>query len=256
MICETLSCSQCTFQFLQENRDTIRKIALQTLAELGVSLAIVFAVSFFLSPLFSVSLLLNAVLLQTKVNFALRILGVYTEKKSWKKVASICHFLAPLSFYTNTAVNGVILTHEMGHAMAIRALYDGAQPRVVIEPFRKGDTFFRPHTFSSLGRRLGLQKSVVSITWAGAGAAVLLATTLLVAGIAIRKKDPTLARYCIVSAVANLAQHVFYAISALWTPAAKLSHDFVRLAAYGIHPLVSALVMIAIPLAAATIAMK
>lgn len=256
MISGTFSCAQGALQYLQENRDTIRKIALLTLTELGVSLAIVFAVSFFLSPLFSVSLLLNGVLLQTAVNVALRILGTYAEKKSWKKVADICQFLAPLSFYSNTATNGVILTHEMGHVMAIRALYNGAQPRVVIEPFRRGDTLFRPHTLSFLGQRLGLQKSIVCITSAGAGAAVLLSTALLVTGIKMRKKHPTLARYCIMSAISTLAQHVFYAISALWTSAAKLSHDFVRLAACGIHPLVSALVMIAIPLIAAAIVVK
>ena len=89
------------------------------------------------------------------------------------------------------------------------------------------------------------------ISAAGTLVAIIMATVGVVLDIQLRNKHPELSKYFLVAGSFSIIQHVVVAFSALTSnPLGGAGNDFLSLWYYGIHPLVSAVCIIAIPLLA------
>jgi quinol-cytochrome oxidoreductase complex cytochrome b subunit len=86
------------------------------------------------------------------------------------------------------------------------------------------------------------------VTLMGSTCSLLISTIAIAVGYAIRNKFPELGRYLIGVGRGDFYAHSFYALSALSTTPGPKGHDFLRLRAYGVHPLAAAIAILAIPL--------
>lgn len=140
-----------------------------------------------------------------------------------------------------------ILVHEGGHFLAAHLVYQNARPSIEIFPLKsEGATKHFPGALSKIGNIFGKTNSDLFVTIGGPLAGSLLALTDL--GIAHYVKDShrELRSYLITTAIANVAGHAIYAISALWMN--KPGHDFVKIwKVGGIHPITATVAIIALP---------
>lgn len=147
--------------------------------------------------------------------------------------------------YTAGAAYPTIWMHEMGHALTASALYQGANPRVEINPLQGGVTYWTPGPLTDLGQKLGPNYARAAVAAAGTAVDVGIATTSFAAGYLMRKKHPVAGAVLMGYAGMSMANTVLYAASAL--QAAKAGNDFATFAAAtGIHPAITLGVMAAI----------
>ena len=232
----------------------IKKVALQALAELAISLGIGIAICAFFATSLQLYLVVGVALIQSIANLFVRSVGLYASEKAreggahYQRIADVCSILAPAYFAVGTAVNASTLIHEAGHAIAARTVYRNARPHIKIFPYAGGVTRFYPETLSRLGRRLGETRSLALVTAAGPLLSLSVSLIALASSLLVKKKTPIISRYLQVSAASDILNHATYALSALWTPKTKLSHDFVRLASLGLHPLAATAAILASPI--------
>lgn len=171
-----------------------------------------------------------------------------------KNFIDFVEHIAPLTYgYVHFNTLGTVV-HEGGHALAARAMYSGAQPQIVLFPYVGGVTGFIPKTLSWLGNLVGGNRANMAIAAAGPAAAVGMASAELALADHFAQTHPRLSRYLKAMGCLNIASHIFYAHSAFAEAASAATadplsgHDFVRLWAGGVHPYVSIVSMVALPL--------
>jgi hypothetical protein len=229
--------------------ELIRTIALDTLAELAISLTIWAPVSFFAATPISAAALLALSLVQVAVSAIFRYLeatGKTANFPSWFPKATEFNSGA---FAFVAAKRGQTLIHEGGHALAAKALFQNANPRVTVYPLSPsamGSTEYFSGSLTSFGKRLGKEKSLALVAAAGPIVSLSLSSILFTTGLAIKQSYPKISAYLTAAALQDFATHFFYALSAYW--ATHSTHDFVRLAGIGISPLMVAVTMAAVPL--------
>jgi hypothetical protein len=240
-----------------DRNQVIKRIALQTLAELALSLAVGMIVCAFVVTPMGISWVIGAAWIQCVVTLSARILGClafekYLENgpqaKKYLKAAIFCSHIAPISFAIGTALNAQTLIHESGHALAAKILYQGANPEITLFPFKGGVTHFFPEKLSALGAKLGKNKSIAWVTAAGPLASLAVSSAALATSLLIKDNHPKISNYLATSAIYDFIIHATYACSALFTSPTELSHDFVRLSHFGIHPLAATVAIIALPI--------
>ena len=155
--------------------------------------------------------------------------------------------IAPMGFSVITANSSDIVIHELGHAAAAKALFANSSPSIVVNPFKGGYTSYYISGLTELGKKIGFRSSDLAVTAAGAGLALTFSAVLLTGSYAVETSHPELSKYLYFSSILNIANHAFYALSALWTPLTESGHDFVHLSLHGISPILSAAGIIAIP---------
>lgn len=143
------------------------------------------------------------------------------------------------------------VTHEAGHFIAIKLLYKTLKnPSIEVFPSTGGAIIrFTKIGLTRLGSFVGETTSNLLIAAAGTISSIFLSVIGFVIADCLKDKYPELSRYLNITGIIAIAQSAFYALSAFWAsgPTAKF-HDFVVLAAGGIHPIISVIVIIAIPL--------
>lgn len=142
------------------------------------------------------------------------------------------------------------LVHEMGHALAAWLLFKNSDPAITIQ-LHGGYTEFYIEKLTALGEWLGHSRSRLIVTAAGPGLAMIDASLLLILAHFVKESHPDWHRTLIHIAINRVANHIFYALSALFPmPAEKaLSHDFHYLwKKAGIHPIAAAVAMTTLPL--------
>lgn len=249
----------------------IQEIALATLAELVLSLSVTLFVSQFILVPGTAAALLQIVLIQSIANGCFRFLGAAASTYSSsdflgtmaKKVADLCHLIVCLNFSLGTALNGQILVHEAGHALAALALYQKSRPTITLFPFVGGMTHFSSATLSPLGQQVGTEGASALVTAAGPLLSLIASSGALIYSFLLDRGAPTpdtntspplaergrseLRGILKVAAIQDFATHTLYALSALRNPNSP-SHDFARLWKAGLHPLPMSLATMAIPI--------
>lgn len=137
-----------------------------------------------------------------------------------------------------------IYAHEMGHKLAIEALYENANPTVEVNPFSGGVTRWSPSGLSETGQKLGPDMSRAAVSAAGTVVDTAVAVTTFAAGYRLRHKHPLIGTALMGYAGFSVFNSIAYAATALGSegiPAlAAQGNDFAGLALKaGIHPLVS-----------------
>lgn len=240
--------------FNSERVDLIKQVAKKTLIEAVVLGAIVGITSAFVLPgMVYIMIVATAIVLTINVLVRLGIAELtyrqrHNPTEAKKNIIKALNWIAPCSF--SVVASGTIGTvvHETGHKVAAELFYKNPNPRITVIPFNGGFTQYTLRGFSNLGAKLGFTTTDILTTAAGSIAAVGVSTGLLIAGFATETSYPELSKYFIVSAIISIAEHIFYALSALWTSPVQLGHDFVALSLYGISPVACAVTMGAIPL--------
>lgn len=244
----------------------IKEIVKKTLIELAVSLLFAGVGCLFVATPMGMATLLIAAVAVVAINILIRSIGAYcwyrlfqlqynnSPKAQAKKVLfestfSLMNTLAPTTFSTlvDSQTRGLIV-HEGGHALAATLLIKDPQVRIKINPFQGGVTSYNTWPLTRLGELFGRENSKLLIAAAGPLFSVITATTCFGASLALGKSHPELSRYLKMTSLDCIAQHAFYAFSALGTAASEKSHDFVNLMGAGLHPLAAVVSIIALPI--------
>lgn len=252
-------------QCQQKKKELIQRIALAALKEFAVSLAFAAATALFVVSPVSLALLGLSVILLPLFNAAVRgyealldydlflMEGHNSEdiqiiRQATLDMIKYTQILCPTMFAAFDNSTRDLVTHECGHALAALALYQNPQPRITLEPFSGGggNTNFYIDKLTKWGEMLGAQNARLVVSAAGPAFSIFSAAINVGLSHRYRKTRPELSRYLLVMAITSVASHVIYALSALIS--ANSSNDFVRLWIGGVHPVVAAITMIAIPI--------
>jgi len=157
---------------------------------------------------------------------------------------------ADLSFATTVHTSGIgIGIHECGHALAAKFCFQGPWAKIRIFPFRGGLTIYNVgHGLTSFGRLLGIEGSKLLVTAGGIIASVTFGIVGLALGDYLQDSHPVIGHYLSLYSITQIAQEVLYGLSAFFVSSLELSHDFVRMWGYGIHPLVPVGLLILLPI--------
>ena len=156
----------------------------------------------------------------------------------------------PQLFATLDNLTHGTLVHEMGHALAAWLLFMNSDPAITIH-LQGGYTEFYVRKLTALGEWLGYNRSRLLVTAAGPGLAMIDASLLLILAHFVKESHPDWHQTLLHIAINRVANHVIYALSALFPMSAEkaLSHDFHYLWKHGgIHPIAAAVAMTALPL--------
>lgn len=234
----------------------IREVAIRSLTELAVSLAIGTAALLFTTGPIAGSLIFGAIAVQTLCNALLRYYGALTveleksgkEKRETEGIVAACNYLCPTTFAYMTAINGQTLIHETGHALAARAVFQNANPKIIIHPLKGGLTTFFTSSLTDFGKRLGKARAICFVTAMGPASTLLISAAIIVIGYIAQAKFPELSNYLVSVGRGDFYAHAWYAFTSYDKTALGAGHDFDRLAAHGLHPLAAAVAILAVPL--------
>lgn len=232
---------------IDQTQSTAQKIAMTSLKEFGVSLAMVGVMLPFVTTVGAQTLLAHVVVM-LGVNTLSRFIEVdhkQEDPSSADLISSTHHIFRSTLFYL---LSFDILVHESGHALATLALYQNPRPKITIMPYEGGVTSWYPGRLSKLGAYFGEKPSRLIVSGAGAGLALAFYLGCIMAAYKTQKSNPEASSHLLLSSYFGILQHVVYALSALSAEAARSpGHDFVALARGGIHPLAAAAFLILVP---------
>lgn len=251
--------------------ELVTAVAYATLKEFVVSMAFTAISLFFVASAASGALLITGAFLIVIFNAAVRGIAAKAkyeafllkdlpagdsvrldaEKFAARMETAVDH-ICPITFATIDSNTRDLVTHEAGHALATYAVYKNPMPSITIQatqPFSAGGvTRFYPGQLTGFGEKIGRTNASSLVAAAGPAMSLTFSCVNLVVAHKIKDSHPRLSLYFLAAAITSIAQHVLYALSALWMTGGDLGHDFIRLWAGGVHPIISAITLIAIPL--------
>ncbi len=237
--------------------DIVQKIALKCLKEFAAATAAGLLISCFVGLPSGMTLLITATLVQFAVSIFFHSLGAYASYKAsegginqihYERAVSACEMITGSNFALFTGYNAQTLVHETGHALAALLIYKRPRPLIEIYPFIGGITQFYKTSLSDFGKKIGPAASTCLVVASGPGLTLLISSVLLAVGVALREKYPQLSKYLIAWSILDFVNHAFYAYTALHAEPWNLSHDFVHLSIFGLHPVTATVGLIAIPI--------
>lgn len=235
--------------------ETIKKIALVCLKELAVSIALSGAVACFVPVATGLSFMMGACLVQFVVSVFFHALGAHAANQlkqqgpnsKYEKIVNICEWMTGANFAIFTGFNAQTLIHESGHTLAALAIYKRPRPQIEIYPFIGGVTQFYKSSMTGFGKKLGPVAATCLIVASGPAFTLLISGVLLAIGIAMKDRYPAFGKYLISWGVLDFLNHAHYAYSALHADQSIISHDFVHLSIFGLHPIVATIAILAMP---------
>lgn len=209
------------------------------------------------TPQVAVSLVVFTVAILAINTFA-RIAALFLEGNSFMRskierddglspIAKTFSTIPPFTHALLYGTTGNILVHEWGHYAAVSLIHSNAQPQVAIDSLFAGSTSWLISKYTSFGKLLGPLNSRLIIAAAGPLLAVCFATIGIIVALQLGEKYPDLSKCIFFSSNFSIVNHISYALSAFGADPKDLAHDFVMLWRCGIHPLASAVSLIAIP---------
>ena len=248
--------SKFTSSFLKD--ENIQQIAKSALLELALCLAFAAVTSLFVATSLGVAFVFLKAIITIAVNLFLRVSlrdGVKRtiDPKNYldRGVNTFMPYSPATLFSCFDLGTRHTITHELGHVVAAKMLYNiTSGPSISISPWTgSGFTTFRYSSLSTLGASIGVKASKLILLAAGTISTSLISVISLIGASCLRNKAPEVSKYLNVLTIIATVQGVLYALSALWTTIGdNPSHDFVQLALGGIHPLIATVTIIAIPL--------
>ncbi len=140
-----------------------------------------------------------------------------------------------------------VLAHEGGHALTALALYENADPEIVVAPYKSGVTSWSSARLSKVGTWLGPDKAKALVSASGTIVEAGLSMGAFGLGFHLRKENPWLGYGLMSMAAVPILGGVAYASSAIGKDLVSLAasgHDFASLAIKGgISPLASAVIL-------------
>lgn len=230
-------------------QNLVKEVALNTLKELAVALALTGIACFFIATPAGIAITLANAAGLVLFNALLKAAQVYLEHaaKNDPELQQFYNFISPIitlargMVFAFAAFSFATLIHEGGHFLAIKYFFPQISPTVEIFPDGGGVTTW----IGSITN----QSARAAISFAGSGAAIAVGIAALIAAHKLDKSHPQLAGYLNGWAATNTLHSAFYALDAWLNPASALQgHDFVKLASLGWDPLALAIAMIAVPL--------
>jgi len=234
-----------------ELQSLVKDVAKRCLIELAVSLAIGTTAAFFTTTSVHQMVIFAAISVQTVSNAALRLADALASKmpecKETQWIRSASRYLCTTMFSYLTAFNAQILIHESGHAIAATWLFQDANPEITFTPCLGGITRFSTTHLSYWGEKIGKSNAILVATLMGPACSLLVSAVAIAVGYASQGKFPELGYYLIGVGKGDFVAHSAYAMAALSSSPSSQAHDYVRLRTFGIHPIASTIVLIAIP---------
>lgn len=232
----------------QQVCDLVQEIALKVLKEFVVTLVLGLGVALLVTSQADLFLLLSAAVIQLIVSTFFHSLNAYARNQMHQSsLVSFSEWMNGLNFALLTAFNTQTVIHETGHALASLLLYKNPRPLIEIYPFAGGITQFYKTALSPLGQKLGAPMATCAVIASGPGLTLLLSSGLMILGIAILDTYPQLGKTLVSWSLIDFLHHSFYAYTALQADPWNLTHDFVHLAIFGLHPGVASIGILAIP---------
>lgn len=237
--------------------DIVQEVALKVLKELVLTVALGSIVALFLTSQADLFLLISATVVQVvastffhslKAYASYQILQDHTAQKLYQNLISFSEWMNGLNFAFFTGFNTQTVIHETGHTLASLLIYKNPRPLIEIYPFAGGITQFYKTTLSALGQKLGAATATCVIIASGPGLTLLISSGLMILGIALLETYPQLGKTLVSWSLIDFLHHSFYAYSALQAAPWNLTHDFVHLSIFGLHPGVASLGILAIPI--------
>lgn len=235
-----------------------KEIVKKTLLESSISVVILAVNACFITSIAGVVVLSTLLTTQIILQILWRVCSPevlaspdYDNDKLVQVVKKIHHYICPLLFSVFSYSFLGTLIHEYGHAIASSLLFTNSHPTITLNANGGGLTSYTRSPLSSLGSKIGQSNSIALRSASGCIISVIVALAFMVIGDQIKKRCPEVNRYLSCMATLTIVYHITYALSALYTPVIdpmNTPHDFITLAAYGIHPLVSVVTIVALPL--------
>ncbi len=260
-----------TPSYQEERNRLISELFISCIAEITCGAALTAISSPFVIPAglsffrrFNISILAANVLLKTSATY-LECLNLQDDesnpqniekKKGIRAISETLQWIVPFNFALLFNATAGVLVHERGHAFAASLVYSNPQPRISIQYLFEGSTTFINRGLSAIGKSLGADKAKLLVVAAGPAAAVSMASMAILSATGIQKSNTTPSKYLYFSSFFALVYHAKYALSALTASRNDLDHDFVQLWRGGIHPIVAAGAMVALPLVTSLLFMK
>jgi hypothetical protein len=228
--------------------DLVQEVALKVLKEFAISLVLGAVVALFVTSQADLFLLLSSAIVQLIVSTFFHSLSAYARHQAHpSSLVSFSEWMNGFNFALLTGFNTQTVIHEAGHASASLLLYKNPRPLIEIYPFAGGITQFYKTALSSLGQKLGAPMATCAVIASGPGLTLLLSSGLLILGIALLDTHPQLGKTLVSWALVDFFHHSFYAYTAFQADPWNLTHDFVHLSIFGLHPGVAAIGILAIP---------
>lgn len=229
-------------------QEKVQEIAQLALKELAVTLLYVAISCCFVATPLGMAALVGGCVGSVALNSAIRlIVAVLSQSKDnacnqkipkniRNKISTLGRFESTFFFSAIDCTTRGILFHECGHALAYKALLQQSQISIKIFPFVGGETtcYSGNWNLSQWGKQIGRKASNFVISAAGPAANLLSALIFLGIAHYVRESHPTLSLYLNAIAIADIANQVFYALSAYISYFAMPGHDFIALAAGGL----------------------
>lgn len=135
------------------------------------------------------------------------------------------------AYLASTAFPSTYL-HELGHKVAINALFQNSNPTITVTPFQGGFTRWRPSELTPLGESLGVTASRSVASMAGTAVDALSSVALFASGYKLRKRNPVLGTAMMGFSAATMATSTYYAASGIGKAlGSQPGHDFLALQA-------------------------
>jgi hypothetical protein len=236
--------------------DAVQSAALNCLKELSLSLSCTVCLMFFATVPHGLTLIASALVVQLAVSLIFHTLGAFASSKIlengdsrilYERLLSCCEWIIGINFALFTGYNTQTLIHESGHALASLLLYKHPSPLIEIYPFSRAITEYCKTGLSFLGKQIGPAAATCFIVMSGPLLTLLVSSTLLTIGMAIKEKHPQFGKYLISWALLDFLNHSIYAYDAIHAKPWNLSHDFVHLSVFGLDPVTAAVGIAAVP---------
>lgn len=236
--------------------DIVQEVALKVLKEFAVTFVFGAIVALFVTSGADLVFLLSAALVQLVVSTFFHSLNAYAHYQTletnanqarYKSLVSFSEWMNGLNFALFTGFNTQTVIHETGHALASLLLYKNPRPLIEIYPFAGGITQFYKTALSPLGQKLGAPMATCAVIASGPGLTLLISSGLMVLGIALLDTYPELGKTLVSWSLIDFLHHSFYAYTALQADPWNLTHDFVHLSIFGLHPGAASIGILAIP---------
>lgn len=228
--------------------DIVREVALKVLKEFALTLVFGPIVALFVTTQADLLLLLSAAVVQLVVSTFFHSLNAYARHQMHQSsLVSFSEWMNGLNFALLTGFNTQTVIHETGHSLASLLLYKNPRPLIEIYPYAGGITQFYKTALSPLGQKLGAPMATCVVIASGPGLTLLISSGLLILGIALLDTYPQLGKMLVSWSLVDFLHHSFYAYTALQADPWNLTHDFVHLAIFGLHPGVASIGILAIP---------
>lgn len=243
----------------------VHDVAISTFKEMMISATMTAITCYFVAST-AIPLLLTTAINMVAINCLIRGLTAYQQYKLYqleqqndpnnnaeiaflKKNIRLGQWICPMHFACLDQTTSAILLHEVGHAMVARGIYQNANPRIEIFPLNGGITRYQAGPLTKLGKFVGEENSDLLVTAAGPAFGIIGATIQIALSHLTKKDYPEASKYLLVAGISSIAQHIIYALSALWARRKDPGHDFLQLWKVGnIHPIVSIISMVALPI--------